>query len=347
MLYFLPDSLGVSVPLVLAAILILWKSADWFVEGAVGVARKLRVPPMLVGIVLVSLATTSPELMASMLAAVRGVPEVALGNAVGSVLVDASVALGLAAVVAPIPLAAHPAIFRSGARFLVFAMLLLSFFVFDGTLGRLEGATLVGAFAIYTARTYWKTRRGQGADDPLVRGAQEEVEQIDAALEQTTTGRILLLFFVGFAGVLLGSECLLKGATGIALYFGMPPVVLGLTVVAIGTSVPEIATVVASALKGQSGVGVGNVIGADILNICWVAGMSAVANPLSTQMSVVLLMFPAMFVIVLTMLAMLRWKYNLVRWNGAVLLSLYVVFVTAMLTMTSTGVIEPLPVVVH
>lgn len=322
---------------VIAAVAILWKTADWFVEGAVGIAQRLGVPEMLVGIVLVSLATTSPELMASLLAALQGMPEVALGNAVGSVIVDDTVALGLAALVSASPLIANPRIFRTSALVVIISMFICFGLAFDGTLSRWEGAVLVGVFALYSAFSYWDERRRRMQPAALGESVNEELLELENTVKQMGVGKILILFIGGFLGVLLGSELLLRGAKGIAELMGLSPVVIGLTVVAIGTSVPEIATCVTSARKGKGGIGIGNIIGADILNICWVAGMSAVANPLVVQKSVINLMFPMMVVIVLSMLGMLRYKHRLTRLNGAILVAMYAVYIAVLLIYAPPG----------
>lgn len=316
---------------VIIAVAILWKTADWFVEGAVGIAQRLGVPEMLVGIVLVSLATTSPELMASLLAALQGMPEVALGNAVGSVIVDDTMALGLAALAAS-PIAVNPRIFRTSAIVVIVVMFVCFGLAFDGTLNRWEGAILIGLFFTYSAFSYWDERRRRLHPETLTEDVHGELKELEHSVQQMGIGKILILFICGFLGVLLGSELLLRGAKGIAELMGLSPVVIGLTVVAIGTSVPEIATCVTSARKGKGGIGVGNIIGADILNICWVAGMSAVANPLVVQKSVINIMFPMMVVIVLSMLAMLRYKHRLTRINGVILVCMYVAYLAILLT---------------
>lgn len=308
------------------AVAILWKCADWFVEGAVGVAEKAHVPPMFVGLVLVSIATTSPELMTSLLAALQGMPELALGNAVGSVAVDASVALGLAAVVATTPLVADPHIFRSSALMLLSIIGLAFLMTLDGTLSRPEGGLLIAIYVVYTTVVYLQIRKRRLEGKANLTASQSDLGEIEAHLAGMTLTKIFVLFAGGFLGVMLGSELLLRGAEGIAHALGLSPVVIGLTITAIGTSTPEVATCVAAARKGQSGIGIGNIIGADILNICWVAGLSSLANPLTAETKVIWFMFPAVFIIVVTMLAMLRYGYNLTRLNGAVLLSLYVVY---------------------
>ena len=137
-------TLNMCCLMVLAAIVVLWKSADWFVEGAVGVAEKLRLPHMLVGLVLVSLATTAPELTVSLVAALQGAPDMALGNAVGSVIVDDSLALGLAAILAPVPLLVDRRLFKTIVLFLPAICFLAFFMVRDGTVDRVEGLVLLG-----------------------------------------------------------------------------------------------------------------------------------------------------------------------------------------------------------
>lgn len=319
---------------VLIAVGILWKCADWFVEGAVGVAEKLQLPHMLVGMVLVSIATTSPELMVSLMAAIQGMPEAALGNAVGSVIVDASVALGLAALVSTVPLAANPAIFKTSARVLICALVLAFIMTLDGTMSRTEGAILVALYIAYATISYLQARKHRAE----AKEAEEELVAIEEHLSGMSTTKMIGLFAAGGAGVLLGSHILLLGAEGIATQLGMSNVMMGLTITAIGTSTPEIATCVISARKGKSGIGIGNIIGADILNICWVAGLSSVANPLTAAMSDIYFMFPAAFIIVFAMLGMLRHKYQLTRLNGAILLALATIyFILCLFVLPASG----------
>lgn len=324
---------------VATAVGILWISANWFVDGAVGLAAKLHVPEMLVGIVLVSIATTSPELMTSLLASLRGMPEVALGNAIGSVIADDTLALGLAGLIATTPLVANPRILRTSAVVLVVVAILCFVMTFDGVLERWQGAILVCCFLGYSAFSYWdelrQKRMGRAAPDHGV----EEHE----AITHASLGKIILLFAAGLIGVLFGSHLLLEGAMGIAEFLEIPNVIMGLTVVALGTSTPEIATCVIAARKGKSGLAIGNIIGADILNICLVAGLSAIANPLSAAKKEIFFMFPAMLIIVFTMLTMLRFGYNLTRRNGIVLISLYLVYIVVMYLISGTGGAPEIP----
>ena len=318
-----------DIVFVVAAVAILWKSADLFVEGAVGVAEKLHVPHMFVGLVLVSITTSAPELVASIMAALQGKPEAALGNAIGSVSADESLALGLAALVSATPIACNPKFFRSSAIVLLSAFILAFFMAKDGTLNRVEGAILVSIYVGSTVYSYLVARRDRKADstasETLAEG-EEELGAIEAHLQQMTTSKIAIYFVIGFIGVLGGSNLLLHGAFNIAESLGVSEFIIGAIVVAIGTSTPEIATCVSSALKGKGGIGVGSIIGSDIINICLVAGLSATVNPLTVNRTEIMYSFPVVFVIVVAMLSMLRYKYQLVRWNGAILVSLYGVY---------------------
>jgi len=319
-----------NTAVLLVSILILWRSADWFVEGAVGFAEHFHVPKMLVGIVLVSVCTTSPELMTSVLATLQGHPELALGNAIGSVSVDVGLALGLAALLSAVPLAIDPLIFRTSAVFVLIALGTGYGLCLDGTMSRVDGAVLLAMYVGYLAVAFRQYRRHRQE----LAASLEEVEALAEKTRRMKGGRIALLLGGGLGGVLLGSELLVQSATAIAAALGLSPVVIGLTIAAAGTSTPEIVTCVASVLKRQAQVGVGNIIGADILNVCWVAGVSALFNPLTAELHVVNYMFPGALVLVGTMLALLRIRYDLRRWHGAIIVGLYVVFLLGLLVMT-------------
>ena len=301
------------------AFFVLAKSADLFVDSAVAIADRLKVPKLIIGVFLVSLATTAPELSVSLNAALRGNPEMALGNAIGSVIVDDTIALGLAGVLAAAPILIIPNVLRSAALFLVGVQGLCFFFVYStGSLRRWEGAVLVALFFAYTTYIFIQHKRGRYQGD-LDIGAIEKAK--DLSLIKTA-----LLFVLGVVGVVLSGDLVVVSAMTIARSFAIPETVIALTLVAFGTSVPEIATCVTAARKGQGALAVGNILGADIMNICWIAGASAIANELVIDTREITFMFPAMFIVVGTMLIMLFRGYRLTRAKGAVLLALYAVF---------------------
>ena len=308
---------------------ILAKCADWLVEGAVDLARRVHVPPILIGIVLVSLGTTAPELAVSLNAALRGEPEIALGNAVGSVIYDDGVALPLAVLFAPAAIVIDKTVLRSAAIFLIVVDLLAYYLCFDGVLGRGEGILLVIGFLVYLGYSYYEQK--QKRSQPQVPDESQE--------EPRSWAAIVLLFLGGLAGVLVSAEWIVVSAPIIGTALGVPSIIIGLTVVALGTSVPEIATGIIAARKGQGALAAGNILGADILNICWIAGASAVANPLVVKQEIVNFMFPCMLVIVFTMLGLMRMGHRLQKWKGAVLLVLCVAYLAALM-IVNPGALE-------
>ena len=308
-------SLWPAVGVMAVAFVILAKCADWLVDGAIDIARKLHVPPILIGIVIVSLGTTAPELAVSVQAALDGKPEIALANAVGSVIYDDGLALPFVAFLAPVVVTIDRAVLRSTAIFLIGVDLIAYAMCFDGTLDRSEGLVLVLGFCGYMLYQYRQQRRLRATE-----GEREEAEDV------RSWGRILLLLGAGLGGVLVSSEAIIECAQVISAELGVTDTIIGLVLVALGTSIPEVATCIVSARKGHGSLAVGNILGADILNVCWIAGASAVVRDLVVAPEEIHFMFPAMLVIVLTMLALLRLNHRFEKWKGAVLLCLCVVY---------------------
>ena len=319
-------SIWVALGLLTVCFVVLTKCASWFVDGAVGIAEHFNLPKMLIGIVLVSLATTAPELAVSVMSALSGNPEIALGNAVGSVIVDDGVALALGALVASSPILVNPYILKTTGIFLIVVDLVAYAMAFDGTLDRTEGAVLVALFGVYCAMAYVTRRRSSEAETEQM----GELAEIEEAVSGRGLGVLMLWFGLGLVGVLLASEGIVESTVTIAEFLGVSKAVIGLTVVAIGTSLPEVATAVTAARKGHGGIVVGNILGADILNICWIAGASAMANPLVVSTRVIHFSFPAMLVVVGAMLVMMRTRHRLARVEGVVLLGFYAIYLGLM-----------------
>ena len=317
-----------AASLMILSFVLLAKCADYLVEGAIDIARYLRAPPILIGIVIVGIGTTAPELAVSVTAALRNSPEVALGNAVGSVIYDDGLALPMAALFATAAIAIDRVVLRSAAIFLITVDLVAWYMASDGTLARVEGGTLVGLFVLYLIYSFWEQKRRPRA----------EVGEDEAA--PRSLWLVALLFVGGLAGVVVSSHFIVEATPVVAMALGLPDVVIGLVVVALGTSIPEIATCIAAARKGQGALAVGNILGADILNICWIAGASALANPLVVPAAVVNFMFPWMLVIVLVMLGLMRFGYELNRWKGLVLLMLCIAYLIALFA-TNPGALAP------
>ena len=314
---------------------ILAKCADWLVDGAIGIARRLHVPPMLIGIVLVSVGTTSPELAVSVGAALDGRPEIALGNAVGSVIYDDTIALPLTVLLAPAAIRIDRKVLRSSAIFLITIDVAAYLMAMDGTLSRVEGGVLVLGFVVYLSYLYWDRRRS----GPAEAGVDEQDGE-----GEMSWGKILLLFTGGLVGVLVSSHWIVKAAPVVAAALGVPDLIIGLTMIALGTSIPEIATCIIAARKSQGSLAVGNILGADILNICWIAGASAVANPMTVSLNIINFIFPSMLVVVLTMLTLMRMGYQLEKWKGWVLMALCPIY---LFLLFSTGIASEVITEVH
>ncbi len=265
------------------------------------------------------MATTAPELSVSFMAALRGIPEMALGNAIGSVICDDGLALGLAGIFAASPIVIIPAVLKSSGIFLIVAQAITFLFVvFDKTLNRWEGFILVVMFVGYIVLLFVRQNRGDFKDEVQLT-VREQIDNVKVI-------RIFFLFVLGLAGIIFSSKLVITSATAIANCYHIPETVIAMTLVAFGTSVPEVATCITAARKGEGAIAVGNILGADIMNICWVAGASAMAYSLELSFKDIFFMFPAMFIIVCLMLFMLRLGYSLNRTKGFILFLSYILY---------------------
>lgn len=320
----IPDHVAAHAAVIPVAFALLIYSAGFLVDGAVGIANRTGLPKIIIGIVVVGLGTTAPELAVSVAAALSGAPDLALGNAVGSVIVDDGAAIGLGMVVAPAAVAINPRIMRSVGVFVPAAGAAAFLMALNGTVGRSEGAILLAVYVVYMVVLIVTHRR---------QGAAEETPSEDADLAEHVkpggTARQVLRLAAGLAGVLVASELLVPSARFIAGEFGVPEAIIGLTIVAIGTSLPEIATCVSASRKGHGDLAFGDILGADILNVLWIIGASALVNPISVERRVVLFSFPWMFVVVGAMLGLVWMGYSLRRWKGVVLLALFAVYLAS------------------
>ncbi len=298
---------------------VLAKCADIFVESAVSLAYKFKLPKLVVGIVLVSFATTAPELSVSALSAARGNAEIALGNAVGSVICDTGLGLALCALFSATAVTLAPRVIKQGGTFLlIVGVLAFLFTALDGTLSRYEGGALLLGFCVYMFLLFRDHRRGVQVDE-------DDWETIESHPD-FSLARLLLSFVAALAGILLTSDLIISSATTIARALHVPDGIIALTLIAFGTSVPEVATCVTAARKNHTALAVGNILGADIMNICWVAGASSMINDLTLTRKEIFFMFPAMLVLVITAQVLLRRRWRLMRWHGAFLLGLYVIY---------------------
>jgi cation:H+ antiporter len=320
--------MGIALDFIILAVsfFFLFKAANIFVDSASNIAELLKIPKIIIGIILVSLATTSPEFTVSIMAAYRGQPEIALGNALGSVICDDGLALALAAILAPGFILIDRKVLKTAGIFLMSVAVLTFLMASDGHIGRIEGVVLLLLLAAYFIFLYFsekKRRRESRLAGPSARGAAAGP---GTQKQQTSRGRIAAFFILGLAGIIIASHFIVESAVSIALFFGISEAVIGLTIVAFGTSLPEISTCISAARKGEGQIAAGNIIGADILNILWIVGMSSIVNPIRVSDRFIFFTFPWMLVIVGTMLLSMRIRYRLSKTKGLILLTLYAVF---------------------
>jgi cation:H+ antiporter len=293
---------------------ILFKCANYVVDGAVSIAHITRIPKFVVGLILVSLATTTPELAVSVIAAFFKHPEISLGNALGSVICDDALALGFAALIAPVPILVNPVLLKKTAFFLIAVDILAYLLILNGTIGRLEGLLLLLILFCYYFYTYHREKKRRRE---LREGASPNAGSIKKAV---------LLFITGIIGVIIASRGVVWSSVELAKLFGISTTIIGLTVIAIGTSLPEISTCLVAARRGEGEIAVGDILGADILNILWIIGMSSLVNPIAVDRKVINFAFPWMIVIVFVTLIFLRHRYSMGKVKGGILFALYVVY---------------------
>jgi len=297
-------------------IALLLLGAEGLVRGGVALARRLGVSPLLIGLVLVGFGTSTPELVASLRAALAGSPGIAVGNVVGSNIANVLLILGVSAVIRP--LACEPRALSRDGVMLAFASLLGAGVMLAGTLERLVGAALVLILAGYIVQTY---RRERVAPD-----ASAEMHAQEATAGEPgpkSLGWALALAVGGLAATVVGADLLVDGGLALARAQGIPETVIGLTLVAVGTSLPELATSAVAALRGQSDVALGNILGSNIYNILGILGLTAVVRPIAVPAEILHLDIWVMLAAVALLLVFARTGRRLSRGEGAVLLGLY------------------------
>lgn len=310
-----------AMPLLAVAVglaVLVW-SADRFVAAAAAIARHFGLPPLLIGAVIIGFGTSSPELAVSVLAALEGNPGIALGNAYGSNIANIGVILGLTAVLSPV--AVHSQVLRQELPMLAGVTALAVALLWDLSVTRAEAALMLGVFAALMGWSIWQAMRG-GAD-PLATETEAEL-----AAHPMPIGRAWLELGVGLVLLVASSRALVWGAVAIAQSLGVSDLVIGLTIVAIGTSLPELASSIAAARKGEHDLALGNVIGSNLFNTLAVVGLAGVIAPMQAEAALLSRDVPVMAALTLV-LFVLGWGWRgqpgrINRAEGALLLLAYV-----------------------
>jgi len=294
--------------------------ADWLVTGASRIAAHHGVTPLMVGLTVVAFGTSAPELMVSTTAAVQGRAGLAVGNVMGSTVANVGLIVGLGALITPIFV--HERLLQRETPLLVLVLLIVMVLSFNGEIGRLDGVLLVGGFLVYLYYLHRWGKRGVLAER-LVDEARQMTERAGSSRQYVNWIRVGL----GLGLLLAGAGWLVDSAVALARMLDLPEEVIGATLVAVGTSVPELATTVSAALRGMGDIAMGNIVGSNIFNLGLVLGTAAVVSPLRlAPFTVVAEVIPALvFCLALVPLAMSGSKVS--RWEGGLLLTGYAAFV--------------------
>jgi len=311
-------------------LVLLIKGGDWFVDGATGIARRFKIPEIIVGATVVSIGTTLPEVMVSATGALNGQGAMAYGNAIGSIICNTSLIAALTVALKPGPVNTKalkmPVIFFFGSAAIYCGVAYLT-----GYFSRPLGFLLLGIFVVYMILTI-----RQGFKNPVT--AEDEAEE---GGKSKALWQELLLLVVGAAIIAVGADLLVDNGTFIAQELGVPETVIALTFVALGTSLPELVTAITSLIKGHGSLSLGNIIGANIFNLVLVCGVSVALAPFEVpstatlfgQNASLVLDIPVMLAVMLLLTIPTLMKKKLSRWQGILLLCIYAAFCVVQFTL--------------
>jgi cation:H+ antiporter len=301
-------------------IALLTVGGEALIRGSLAAAKLLGVSPLLSGLVIVGFGTSAPELVVSVNAAIDGRPDIAIGNVVGSNIGNILLILGVCALITP--LAVKPLALRRDAVTVVAASLLFLVLVGGSALARVDAAIFLGALAAYLGWAYWSERFHAAPSGELHQAEAEELSTVPKSMLGTVIAVVL-----GLLLLIAGSQVLLIGAIGIAAYFGVPEAVVGLTLVAVGTSLPELSISVIAAIRRHADVAVGNILGSNIFNLLGILGVSALLQPLPVHPRIIHFDQWVMLGTSLLLLLFLYTGRRLSRAEGGVLLVGYGIYV--------------------
>lgn len=307
-----------DLAVLISGIVVLYFGAVWLVRGASRLASSLGVSPIVIGLTVVSLGTSAPELVVCLVAALQGNPGLAIGNVMGSNLANIGLILGLTSLVHPLEVK-HRVVWREMP-----VMLLITFAIypiaFDRVLSRMDGFMLLLVLLAYLV---WVFRSGHPDEIKSSHGPRDSMatsEEAASLLNLKDIGHVAL----GSAFLVLGGYCIVKGAVEVASALGISEVIIGLTVVAIGTSLPELATSLVAAMRQEVDIAVGNIIGSNIFNLTAIFGTTAIVRPIMIPETVLSRELAGVVLMSLLLLPILRNGWQIKRWEGALLLTAYI-----------------------
>lgn len=300
-----------QVLLLVFGIVVVLKSADWLTNGAVGLATRLGISQIVIGLTLVAIGTSMPEFFVSIVSAIKGTPDLAVGNIVGSNIFNVLLIVGVAATVAPITI--QRGTVRRDIPIAIIASIMLMVMMLDDIISRIDALILFAAFIAFIWITLRDSKNASNEEDP--------------SKEAIGGGKSVFLILIGLVGLVLGSNIFVDNASSLAHSWGISDAIIGLTIVAGGTSLPELATSVVAARKGDSGIAIGNVLGSNVFNILMILGLTGLISPMHIQN----ITYVDMVVMVVSMV--LFWlfsftKLRIDRWEGCVMIACFLGYIT-------------------
>jgi cation:H+ antiporter len=307
---------------ILGFVILIW-SADWFVDGAASLAQHWGISPLIIGILIIGLGTSAPEMLVAATAALEGNAELGIGNAIGSNITNITLVLGATALFVALPI--HSNILKKELPLVLITGLLAWYLLSDGEFGQLDGAILLFSLFAIMGWMVYTAKKITNSNDPLL---EESVEELPTEMPLKQS---LFWLILGLLLLMLSSKILVWGASNIAIELGISDLIIGLTIVAIGTSLPELAATISSARKGETDLAIGNIVGSNLFNTLGVLAIPALLAPSTVSAPVLNRDMPIM--IGLTVLLILfgigcyrSARNKIIFWNGAVFLSLFVAY---------------------
>lgn len=309
----------ISVLLIILGFILLIKGADFLVDGASSLARKFNIPDIIIGLTIVSIGTSMPELFVSSTSTINGSSDMAIGNIIGSNLCNLLMILGISTIIKPVK-------FQKETRLIEIPTCLIITIIFaifcntSGTISRIEAIGLIFLFVLFIIYTIIMAKKGNSFDGNTV----IEIQTDDKPL---SLKKSIILIVLGVVGLKVGGDFTVENATNLARMFSISEKIIGLTILAIGTSLPELVTSVTAAIKGNSDIAIGNIIGSNIFNILLIIGVSAIISPLTynftynIQIGILILA-----TIILSIFPIIPPKNEMSRFNGLIYLAIYIIY---------------------
>lgn len=339
--------MAINIVLLVLGVIIVLKGADWLTDGAVNIATRFGVSQMVIGLTIVAMGTSMPEFCVSMVSALKGTPDLAVGNVVGSNTLNTLLIVGCSALVAPIMVKRSSV--KRDIPFAVVASLLMLLFCLDGAIGRVDAAVFFAGFCLFMFVTlkYAKTTEehaatvatsGAATTTAISEASTSQASSSEASSSETSAPKAsqasgtsmlkaVVMLVVGLLCLIAGSNMFVDNASFVASSLGVSDAVIGLTIVAGGTSLPELATSMVSAKKGNSDIAIGNVIGSNVFNILMIIGITGLVKPMHIA-GITTLDLIMMLASMLLMWFFCRTTYKVKRWEGAVLTIVYLAYLT-------------------